>query len=431
MQELVDNELQVLASASKAKKGRLDGATRARAIALLCASWSGAPSVEPYLRSANEFQSDLVGDALQRCWGNLAEARRRELLHWLQEGKTERAIRRRLLAAAAISGSDPGTGLALLIQVLPAERVASKDLREMVVATLFGSTSIDFVKFAADNASNPQALQLLFALLQIALDRNLPTELMQRFKVVQACLVLLSKQPSGAAIWGEVLPRIDSEIRRWPTQLRLNLRAWLAAESPRLCQEVFGDDKEAQPTAVAAPQPVSLRESGRSGNGSPPPSIPESIRALERYIDLSVSQIRDLAKLREALDAAAALIDGAKERETRLQSQVDRVTSDLERAQSALQNMQQRLAASEAKTAETSARAEQQKEHLTRQIETRANANVEEFRHRLSAVLSKLIVDLPPGNAQMDAELGHVILLQFHHFIDQLEQRGIPLRKRK
>ncbi len=69
--------------------------------------------------------------------------------------------------------------------------------------------------------------------------------------------------------------------------------------------------------------------------------------------------------------------------------------------------------------------AETERKRLGQQISANASGRITEFKNRLGLSLSRLVVDLPSKEAQVNVELGKVLLLQFHQFLDALRQEGI------
>jgi hypothetical protein len=79
---------------------------------------------------------------------------------------------------------------------------------------------------------------------------------------------------------------------------------------------------------------------------------------------------------------------------------------------------------------QTRSEREAEKKHLSQQISANAAGRIDEFRNRLGLVLARLVVDLPQKDAPVSAELGRVLLLQFHQFLDALRHEGIETRPR-
>jgi hypothetical protein len=72
--------------------------------------------------------------------------------------------------------------------------------------------------------------------------------------------------------------------------------------------------------------------------------------------------------------------------------------------------------------------ADAEKKRLGQQIAANATGRIEEFKKRLGSSLSRLVVDLPDAGMPVSSELGKVLLLQFHQFLDALSQEGIETR---
>ena len=144
---------------------------------------------------------------------------------------------------------------------------------------------------------------------------------------------------------------------------------------------------------------------------------------------------REVDLLRRAHECIAKLVKSAE----RVEAQHEAANRELKRVQQSL-----RLAESERDRAkEDSARAiqavhelsvtleqmkadaENERKRLGQQISANANGRIVEFKNRLGLNLSRLVVDLPGKESPVNAELGKVLLLQFHQFLDALKQEGI------
>jgi hypothetical protein len=74
--------------------------------------------------------------------------------------------------------------------------------------------------------------------------------------------------------------------------------------------------------------------------------------------------------------------------------------------------------------------AETERKRLSQQISANATGRIDEFKTRLGLVLARLVVDLPQKDVVVSAELGKVLLLQFHQFLEALRNEGIETRPR-
>ena len=422
-------DLRSLAAASLEKKRRLDSDSRLRAIDLFAHAWTKGGDFLNSLELADDFQSDLVAEAIRGSWSEVPEERKGAIREWLQRGKGERASRRLLLSGVAMAQTDPCGSLALLSRLIPHDRPLNKETRDLAISVLLSDDAIDFISFAAATIADQKALPFYVTLLRLALDRTAGVEMMKRFKLVQGALLLLGEQPNGSPIWSDLIPRIDTEMRRWPTSLQQSLREWIASKNDRLVKELFPEATAAISVPTTAEQiPVANAPKDTLASQEP---VNEIHTFLQRQLDSAETDLRRLRHLFDVVGRLGEEVSSGKQREKSLHAQIKELLKEQGDMREVVEATRLRLHDAEEQLARHRSVANEEKTRLTGQIGANADARVQEFQNRLSAVLSRFAIDLPPAEMVMTVELGTVILLQFHQFIDQLEQRGVSIRPRR
>jgi hypothetical protein len=420
-------ELGVLAEESKRKKGRMDSAAREKAVQLVARIWSDA-NVDPTgsFESLTELQSEAVAEGIGKAWPQMGEARRDLFLSWLPGPATERTARRLGLVAAAVMDDDGRTAADLLCKLLPAGRKnVSKEIRHMLRSTLFGEKRIKFETLSQPGSSPESALRVYSALTDIAFDANSDVSPVIRSRFALALRVSLKHLEShDVQKTSELHTRIADEVNRWPSALREQFQRQLETIEPK---------SEAQAPLIAKP--------------SEPPLMPGNVDVLaqlsiiEEQLDSRAAAIsRDVELIRQLGTIVAEIKNQYQSLQTELADAKDLAAQSSERAGRAsdlCRNLENQLREHVAKDSEltklldqTRSEREAEKKHLSQQISANAAGRIDEFRNRLGLVLSRLVVDLPQKDASVSAELGRVLLLQFHQFLEALRHEGIETRPR-
>ena len=121
----------------------------------------------------------------------------------------------------------------------------------------------------------------------------------------------------------------------------------------------------------------------------------------------------------------------AEGRESSLLGRVKKTSDELEDALAKLNTATMRIEELEGANSFTKENMEIQRQRLTQQITANASGRVEEFKNNLALVLSRLIRDLPARDAHLTADVGNIVFLQFHQFLDALDGQGVKIRKGK
>ena len=420
-------ELSALAEESKKKKGRMDSVARERAAQLIARVWSDA-NVDPAgsFESLAELQSEAVAEGIAKAWPQMAEGRRDLFLSWLPGPATDRTARRVGLVAGAVMDADGRTAVDLLCKLLPTGRKnTSKEMRQMLRSIFFGEKRIKFETLSQSGSSPESVLRVYSALADIAFDAASDVSPVIRSRFALALRVSLKPLEShDSQKTSELHTRIADEVKRWPSALREQFQRQLESTEPK-------SEAQTPPPAKPTEPPV------MDGNID----VLSQLSNIEEELDSRVAAIlRDVEFLRHLATVMAQIKNQYQSLQTELAFTKDQAAQSSERAGRASElnrNLESQLREQVAKESEltklldqTRSEREAEKKHLSQQISANAAGRIDEFRNRLGLVLARLVVDLPQKDAPVSAELGRVLLLQFHQFLDALRHEGIETRPR-
>src|SRR5262249_51444702 len=127
----------------------------------------------------------------------------------------------------------------------------------------------------------------------------------------------------------------------------------------------------------------------------------------------------------EAAERSGIHAENVRRQSERLQDLLNLAESERDKAQAESARERQRAHDLAASIAQAKLEAENERKRLAQQISANASGRIVEFKNKLGLTLSRLVVDLPSKETRVDAELGKILLLQFHQFLDALRQEGI------
>jgi hypothetical protein len=111
-----------------------------------------------------------------------------------------------------------------------------------------------------------------------------------------------------------------------------------------------------------------------------------------------------------------------------LEVELRRIADDRDAIRRDLQRANERVSELTSTIERLGTDADAERRRLGQQIAANAAGRIEEFKNRLGLTLSRLIVDLPEADSLVSSELGKILLLQFHQFLDALGQEGVETR---
>ena len=148
------------------------------------------------------------------------------------------------------------------------------------------------------------------------------------------------------------------------------------------------------------------------------------ISALSRELDLLRQAHECMTKLVGAAEQVEAQREAANRELQRVQDLLRIAESERERSRMDCSREAKRASDMAAALDQEKLHAENERKRLAQQISA-TNGRIEEFKNRVGLALSRLVIDLPGKETPVTAEVGKILLLQFHQFLDALRQEGI------
>jgi len=429
-------ELESIALAARAKKGRMDAASREKASTLLASIWADS-SVDPApaLRVLEDLKAEAIAEALRSCWPRMDTGRRDVFRKWVPAPSTDKSYRRLTFLVASIIEIDGATALHWLGLLVPLGRkTLSKESRETLASILFGERVLSFDTLVREDGSPAELLRICAALFEIAVDPSLSVSVMTRSRLASAILSYLAgpDAPKNSLAVSDLRSKIAADAKKWPPALREQVIPASEAKHEPLPTSAPVDvipgeehEKTAGPNLIASPpEPVAV---GQLQEELPrlESELSNRISAMTREIDLLRRAHACIARLAEAAEQVEAQREAATRELQRVQESLRLAESERDRAKADSAREIQRAKELAAALEQMKVDAENEHKRLGQQISANASGRVTEFKNRLGLNLSRLVVDLPCKEAQVSAELGKVLLLQFHQFLDALRQEGI------
>ncbi|HTR27232.1 MAG TPA: hypothetical protein VMI10_24895 [Terriglobales bacterium] len=426
------DDFKALADSVRKKKGRMDASARKKGADLIAAILT-APEQDfkEMLVIAEELQSEAVADGIAMAWPTMPAERRVEVRRWIPAPQTERSQRRIALLAAALGEADGTTALELLDGLIP-ERTPNKELKRLIVTSLFADGRvIAFDNLAKASVRSRLASRVLGALANVAFEASSGIEHMPRYLLCLAMVNFVAIQKLGQSSDGrDLLSKVGAEAERWPQGLREKFEGWLKNEQPELVAQFF------TPASTLAPPRASVATDYSQPQSSKPSIGSETAQSrVDQYLDerarfltvemAALSQFR--VSLAERQNELEQQIDALKNRESELNKKISDLWSSCTALESRLSSTTQQAAQLEQALATALAEKKAEHEKLIQQITANAHGRLAEFKNQVALTLARHLVDLPSRETPVSAELGRVLLLQFHQLVDVLTELGIKI----
>lgn len=429
-------ELESIALAARAKKGRMDAASRDKASELLASIWADS-SIDPAptLRVLEDLKAEAVAEALRSCWPRMDIGRKNIFRKWVPAPSTERSYRRLTFLVTSIIEVDGAAALHWLgLLIPPGRKNLSKESRQILASILFGVRVLSFGTLVREVGSAAELLGICAALFDIAADPSLSVSAITRSRLASAILGYLAgpDAPKETPAISDLRAKIAADAKRWPMPLRDQMipvdkgrHDALAVSPPADTIPGAQPEKTAGPEPFAsAPAPIAvgpLQEELPRLEGE----LSNRISAMTREVELLRRVHERIAKLVEAAEYFEAQRGAAMRELQRTQESLRLAESERDRAKEDSEREVRRANELAAALEQVKVDAESERKRLGQQISANASGRITEFKNRLGLSLSRLVVDLPSKEAQVSVELGKVLLLQFHQFLDALRQEGI------
>jgi hypothetical protein len=425
-------ELKSISTAAREKKGRMDAQARSRAVEVLAALWkdSGTDARQSlgYLES---LHYEALAEGIGAAWGDMPPERRSIFQQWLPAPTTERDTRRMASVAASIIEKDGHTALDWLDRIIGSDKGRlNREVRHILATTVLVAKGGRLRNMADDSAHPEKTLRVFSALLQVASNKEEKVALGKRCEIVDAMLRLLSDRKvqiqGGAA---EIQDRIASEIQSWPSELKEQFRHQATGIEPTLLDRFFNSGSTVRsvpevPRTPSTPTPAPTTINQKAALDA----LDGRIAELRRELDTLAAVRKMLQDLETATLAAEEERKHAVAEQGRLRLELDESIDNSLRLNDKAIELASQLANLQKEVDKVRTNAETQRTDLLHQIEANSRGRIDEFKTSLGLTLSKLAQDLPSQNKELSPAAARVLLLQFHQFLEMLEEKGIRVR---
>jgi hypothetical protein len=429
-------EFESIALAARAKKGRMDAASRDKASTLLASIWADA-SVDPgpTLQLLEDVKAEAIAEAIRSCWPGMDNSRRNLFRKWVPAPSTEKSYRRLTFLVASVIELDGATAVYWLgLLVPPGRKNLSKESREILASILFGERILSFDTLVREGGSVAELVRICATLFDIAADPIFSVSALTRSRLGTAILGYLARPdaPKDSLTVSDLRSKIAGDAKKWPPSLRGNLISTPEATGDKgPSPPLVANATHAQPVKPAAQEPM-LSTSAPRLVGPLKEELPRlegelgnRISAMTRELDLLRQTHECMAKLVGAAEQVEAQREAANRELQRVQDLLRIAESERERSRMDCSRETNRASDLAAALDQEKLYAENERKRLAQQISANANGRIEEFKNRLGLTLSRLVIDLPGKETPVTAEVGKILLLQFHQFLDALRQEGI------
>jgi hypothetical protein len=431
-------ELQEICAAARAKKGRMDAASRERASQLIERIWTD-PEVDAReaLGLLQDLQAEALAEGIARAWPNMPPTHRASFEQWVPAPSSEKATRRLALLAAGVIDSDGKAALNWLSRLIPEKRKSfGKELRQLLVPILFGEKRLKFDYLAYEGAPGNVVLKVYSALLQIAFHESVSVSPVIKSRLATTVLQYLSSAKAERdPIAVEFQEQIRREVKKWPAPLREEFGRNLRGFDVHLASSILGSQNLEDSLAPEA------AEQGATKTVPPQATAGTDVSLRSRLERRIADSMQDLQLMRDLHNAIGGLLKERESMRAQVLEMTDKVAA-LEGLERALRNesdgLRGDLASAQVRISELTNKldrlaqeSDSEKKQLAHQIAANATGRVEEFKNRLGLSLSRLVADLPGRQAAVSDELGRVLLLKFHQFLDALAGEGVHTQGRR
>jgi len=426
-------ELESISTAARQKKGRMDAQAKSQTVDLLAKLWKD-PNVDPrqILELLEPLHYDALADGIAAAWNDMTSDRRSLFRQWLPAPVTERDARRMASVAASVIEKDSHAALDWLDRIVASEKGRmNKEVRHILAATVLGAKGGRLRNLTIEAAHAQKSLRVFSALLDVAAEKDEKVALGRRYELVEGVLRLLSdanvRNERGIT---ETLDRIPTEIRSWPKELREQFRRQAVGIEPTLLETFFESGTTSQPGPLPSPPP-STTPTASVDHKAVIDALDRRITELRAELDMLV----DLRAMLADLQTKLASVDDQRKvwgaEQTRLNAEIEESNKNLCRLDNNAKELARQLGESQRQTENLRVNAEHQRAELLHQIEANSKGRIEEFKTSLGLTLSKLVQDLPHQDKELSQAAARVLLLQFHQFLEMLEEKGIRVRPAK
>jgi hypothetical protein len=461
-------ELERLSAEAHSKKGRMDADSRKQAAAILYLIWTDpAQDLTATLPYLPDLKAEALADAIAQSWPKMDGERRSLFAQWVPDPTTERDVRRLAFLTGSLIEIDPTAAVRWLLRLMPPERrTPTKETRQHLASGLL-DTSLEFHGVARATSEPRETVRLYALLWSIATDPAFTIPTMSRVRLARA-IVAFGKNNPGAGLNSaleSLRSQIVTESASWPSAIRSEFdrptessqhqhsaptnRAPLPSAGTVEAEADAGVHLQpvtaSTPALSALPLNSSVESRAVSQNVAPAPAGSTETRLASDSVDLRLEQriarvpedlsllrsIQTLLRRHEEERTAYTLKEQelveARREAGELRSSLNAATHDRDLNRDELRQERARADDLAKQLRQLAEDAEEERRRLAQQISVNASGRVDEYKNRLGSSLSRLVKDLPARHTDVSQELGQVLLLQFHQFLDALRQEGIAV----
>jgi hypothetical protein len=426
-------ELKSISTVASQKSGRMDAQARSQTVEILAKLWAD-PNVDArqLLGYLEPLHYEALADGIAAAWNEMTSERRSLFQKWLPAPTTERDVRRLAWVAASIMEKDGHAALDWLDRIVASDkRRMNKEVRRVLATAVLGAKGGRLRNMSVDPAHAEKSLRVFSALLQVATDKDENVALGKRYELVEALLRLLSdhdvRNKHGVP---EILERIGNEIRSWPRELKAQFRQQAAGIEPTFLDRFFQSEVTVQPAPLPGARP-STTPTATIDQKAVFDVLDGRIAELRRELETLVAVRSMLQELETALRATETERNRWTAEEGRLRAELGETKKKELHLDDKAKELATQVANLHKELEEVRAKAESQRADLLHQIEANSRGRIEEFKTSLGLTLSKLVQDLPGQHKELSQAAAKVLLLQFHQFLEMLEEKGIRVRPAK
>jgi hypothetical protein len=430
-------ELKAIALSARAKKGRMDAQERARAAEILASVWRDVETNPDHiLRLMDALHYEALAQGIGAAWTDMSPEKRQVFQQWLPAPTTERDTRRLAFVAAAILEKDSSTVMDWLDRIISSGRGhMNKEVRHILATTILAGKVNGLRNITRDETHLEKTLRVLAALLEVGQDKEEKVTVGVRYELVDNVLHLLdNRKIQNQTDTLKLLNRVEDEIKSWPKELKEQFRQRVTGIPTELLDRFFvqasaappasvGQESQAMSAVMAPPQANNYKDAldlidGRIAELQKESVMLSSVRTM-------LMELENEVRLGEEARKQAATV------ERRLQTELSDSTEQRRRLEEKVRELVSQHGALQRELEIIRSSSETQRTELLHQIDANSRGRIEEYKISLGLTLSKLVQDLPAQTKELSPAAARVLLLQFHQFLEMLEEKGIRVRPAK
>ncbi len=389
-----------------------------------------------FLETLDSFPPLVIAETANQGWEEIPAERKAIFVRWISRREGDRAPKRIIYSAARILAHDASTAVELLGCALRHNDNLSQEMRGDLRRAFGNDRSADLALLVSPKL-NPEIVGRFFCAMLQSIDAQ--TSFAAKSALAKAAVRVAERRNAADPVFISIVSAIDSQLRSWPTDARSEFAQYVQSATPALVPHlhVQGLISVESPSKQAPLEAIGIK-SNDSSDSKPRPAdigswLSQRIRNTKQELDalLEIEQrLQDLSSL-ETLEQRLDTVERELQHKSELLAgeiaRASELSDKLLNVEGEKRHFESELAR---RTTELNLTREEN-DSLGAQITAHSKTAVDEFKNRLGATLSKLIMDLPERAADMDLERSRFLLRQYHQFIDMLESNGIAVRTKR